>query len=482
MDYVETSTVVLLTAVVLVLRLFNLDNAYDIFHDEATYAILAENLLESGRIQFEGVPFYLHPPLSIVLNAGMLLLVGSSDRVVENVYLLRHVTVAFATISSIGLYVAVRQLTNRSVAVATTVVFAVDPFIIRFDSRVMIETVAMAFCIWGVVCLIVTAQGGVRSKSASIATGVAMGMAVLTKETAVFVSVLPVVVLLVSGWVLSRRVSARMLLVAVSVYAVYPALVVAHGDGPELVEQKARGVLRLLGVIQETGFNNPTAPTLASRLSANLLTFGGAYFLIVSGGIATAFLLFRRDPRDRLVAVWALCAFGLLGYAMTLGTIEEQMFYLLLLPSLVALARTSWHCLSVRRGKRRGWAERLSAAAGVLLILVSLTAWTRVHLYPDNAYEEMLGYFEDEVPRGSRVAATTDASALLLVNYERGDWDSAEELQEYAVQYAVISSSLVEQGYGNADPELVSWLQANAEEVFAFNGRGEGRLSVFRIS
>ena len=107
----------------------------------------------------------------------------------------------------------------------------------------------------------------------------------------------------------------------------------------------SRRCFRLVGTTQISGFNSPQVHvSIVSRFLADLPTLAVSYLILGFGTWPPSASWSASRPGDRprpgrrrarvtvLVALWAVSAAAYLVYATLLGTIEEQMYYILLLP------------------------------------------------------------------------------------------------------------------------------------------------------
>ena len=329
-------------AVTVGLRLFHVQQAYDVFLDESTYSRIAAGAAVDGRLVFGSFPFYLHGPLSFYLQAAWIHLFGITGTAIEVIYGLRVLNVLVAGVVSVLIFTIVRSVTSRGPGLLAAALFAFDPFIVSFDSRLYIETLATLWVALGF-CLLLPLAGeddhraGTVSRRA-LAAGFVFGLALLTKETSAPLYVLPLLWCAARGRTLRRSSALTALLTALVTYLPYPLIVLFTGGGSEFWHQKFGGVERMLGLVQTTGLNRPGAPSFLSRVSADLGTFAMTYLLIAAGAVAAVWLYRRGTARQRLVAMWGVAALIMLAFQMAQGTLEEQMFYYLVVPSIVTVA------------------------------------------------------------------------------------------------------------------------------------------------
>ena len=149
-----------------------------------------------------------------------------------------------------------------------------------------------------------------------------------------------------------------------------------------------------------------------------------------------------------LCALWTVSAAAYLVYATLFGTIEEQMYYILLLPAAISL------CLWFDR-LRPGLRSRRGGSGGMALVCLALlfdsVVWVNVHSRQDDEYRRLLAWEAVHVPPTAVVSATEDLSQFLLTRGIIGQWNTIPELKAHHVDYVIVNLSLVQQGYGLAD-------------------------------
>ena len=482
---------VVVGAVAFFLRAFRLGVSWDIFVDEITYANIAQSAGQSFEVTLFDRPFYLHPPLFFFLEGAYLRLLAPAGGLIDNIYDARYLNAAFAGLSAVVLFGIGRRLAGWSVGLATAVVFALDPFVIKMTSRNLLEPSSMLWVLLGYYLLFsALASADPESKLGRvpswrmIVAGVLFGMALLTKDTTAFVTLLPLGVCFVLGWGLSRWRSVLIGTIAVLVYLPYPLVVWAIGGWDDFSYQKFQGASRLAGLFHETGFNQQGGPSFISAVVNNLNEFATTYFLLGAGAVSIMILFFfgERTPARRLFLVWAASAYSLLAYIVLLGALEEQFFYYLILPAILATVLAAGLLLRLETAgeKTRRALVVTAAVLAVAFVLWSGYVWTQVHLVPDNGYERVVAYFEETAPEDSKIAVTTDTAQFLL-GEDSFKFGQVEDLTENDIDYVVTSSYLTEQGYSEATPEFYEYVADQGEKVYGFEGRSFGLTVVYEL-
>ena len=442
LEWTLAGLVVLIAAV---LRATGLTSANDLFIDELTYADLSA-MLATGRLPaLFGEPFFLHPPGGMLLDAATIRLLALRGTPMDLVFEVRWVHAALGVLMVLLGYLVVRSVTTRVVAVLAGLVLALDPFLLRNDTRVMLETPMTAFLVGGLLGLLVAvAQPAGRVRALlEVCAGLLLGCAVFTKD----MSAVPIAVLLVLGCTVRRTPPpVTVLRVASAVplpYVGYLVVVARAGLLPAWWEAKTFGLRRMTGAEQITGFNMPNAPSLVSRLLVQLSRFGTSYVLLTACLVVGVLAACSPHPHRRLVGFLAAGAGALGGYAAAAGTLEEQFGYVVVVSSALAAA------VVARDLHERGRLQRVLPAAAVLFVVTTAVLGGIARSAQDDGFRRVRAWMDTELPQGARVGLTgVTAEFALLPHPGYGVWPSLRSLADNDAEYVVTQSATLSQGYG----------------------------------
>jgi 4-amino-4-deoxy-L-arabinose transferase-like glycosyltransferase len=467
------------------LRAFRLGPSWDIFVDEITYLRLSQNVAHHLSVTLYGVHFYLHPPAFFFLQALYIRIVDPTGSVIEQVQNVRYLNALVASVSAALLFYIGYRLQGHLTGFIAALMFALDPFVIRVSSRNLLDPSAVMWVLFGYAMLfsIEDLKNNDVPWRRGIAAGLAFGMGLLTKDMIFFLTLVPLGVCFIRDWSLSRPLAFLVSAVTAAAYLPYLFTVVIIGDGRLFFDEKTRGALRLAGAIQETGFNKPGNQSFLSAVTAQLDTFATTYAILGLGLLAVGLLLLAGRPREQLVAVWTGSAYMLLAYSVAFGTLEEQFFYYLVVPSIVSIAVAGTMLYRERMIPQQY--QRLCLGAGSFLILIfvawSGAIWYRVHTTPDNGYQRVVTYLNENVPLGTHISVTTDTAQFIMAGYVSGVWVTPVQWRDHRVEYVVVSTSEINKGYSYAGQDTLKWLEGNAQLVYAFNGPTFGSMRVYRL-
>ncbi len=483
------AVLLLIGVIVFGLRGIYLNRSYEVFVDEINYLHLSRSVADELRIATVEGTFYLHPPAFYFLEGAFLKIFRPTGNDVAQLYAVRYINVILACISAMLLFLLGRRIGGPAAGIIAATIFAIDPFVTRINSRNFLETSGMFWVLVGY-SIVLLGRCRVAWHWRIIGAGCAFGLALLTKELNLFLTLVPLGIVFLLNWTIPRRVALLTALLACFIYALYPLIIALSGDWDNFLWQKRLGILRFTGVRGSTGFSTERHPSSGSKpsfigaLLRNLDQFATTYLLIGAGIVAIIALLWFRDPIGRFVAAAGIGAYMQQAFSVAFGTNEDHLFYPLIVLAILAIAIA---CPTVMRSARlAGRLRRLVVTAWVVVCALflgwSLFIWMQHHATEDNGYEHLLTYIEHNIPRGQRVAATTITSKeLLRSQYQVGRWGTVDAVRANDAEYVVISSRLMETGFDIGTPDLYNWLRSNAELLFVFNGPSNGVLSLYRI-
>ncbi|MEX2985972.1 glycosyltransferase [Streptomyces sp. C36] len=476
-----------LLALALAVRLAGIGRSYDVFVDELYYTAISRHLADGQGPVFDGRFFALHPPALFAVLAAFMRLTGqASGDLLHQVLDLRPVVAVTGALTVVAVTVLLRRAVRAPLALAAGLFLALDPFLNRFDSRVMLEAQATAASAFGMLVLARTPADPRGRVAAGAGAGLLFALAVTTKEPYALGTFVPVTVLGLAARGEVRRMRLTAAAVTAAGYAVYVVTTAATGNWAAWWAQKTDGIARALGVKQISGFNSADGSVaFTDRLLVQLGQFAVPYALIAFGTAATAWLLWCRVRRPQmfagspgriLIAAWAACTLLHLMYAVAVGTLEEQMFYPLVVTSTAALALAADVLL-----RDRAMAIRTVAVLAALALTVNAVVWARVHTRHDDALRRTLTWSRTHLPEGSVLAATDEGTSFVLPGARLADWRTTADLRRDRVDYLVLSTELAKQGYARIGPGLPPVLEREARLVHSEPGRTVGALRVYDV-
>jgi hypothetical protein len=461
-------------------RSVGLTRGFELWVDEMLYADLGASVSRGELPNLPDGPFFLHPPGFFIIEGLVIKVFGldTSDSM-SLVYELRWLSATLGAVS-VGLaFLIVRQVVGTRLAWLSAAILVFDPFVLRTNSRVFLETAAGQFVLVGFLLLVTYLnRKSIKGQTRTLAmAGLCLGGAVFTKDAFLVFGVLPVVLAALWRTTLQRREALVVLVSALVPYVTYLLLLLAVGRIHDWAVAKENGLLRLFGVVQSTGFNAPDAPSLTNRLVVQAEQYGTSYLLLLACGVAGVFASLSDRPARRLVGLSAV-SMGMLGCFISLfGTFEEQYGYGIALAAVPALAV----CAAEVR-ERRPTLRRTVAVIAALFLAATTVLGVRLGLTDDAGYLQFRSWEATHLGADARVGVTNSTADWALQDDPRfGPWSSPSLLKEHRAQYLLTQSLPASQGYDRIRPDMLTWLSVNAKPVFIHSGPTNGETVLWFI-
>ncbi|MEX5301177.1 glycosyltransferase family 39 protein [Kocuria sabuli] len=474
------ATFAAVTAAAFGVRAIGLTRAFELWVDEMLYAELGRAVSYGELPNLPDGPFFLHPPGFFLVEGMAIRALGLSGNSFELVYDLRWLNALVGALSVGVAFLLIRRLTNAPVAVITAVVLAFEPFVLRNNSRVFIETLGTAVVLIGLLIIVsLMMRRTTRPALFSMALGgLLLGYGVLTKDVFVLLTVAPVMLSVVWRRTLPSREAAVILMGSAVPYLAYLAVLSAHDMFADWLWAKTNGVRRFLGFEQLTGFNAEGSPSLIGRLIDQAGTFGTSYVLLGLGPLAALFVCLSARPERRLIGLVGLVmgVFGL--YCAAFGTFEEQYGYPVMVAGILSLAVCA---MEVCEG--RPSLTRPVTGVAIVFALLTVTLGVRAETTTDNGYARFRAWMDDHLPADARVSVTNSTGEFAFSDDPRfGAWPDPQLMEQNGVEYILTQKTPTMQGYGYARPEMLDWLTETATEVVSFDGPTNGATTLWRVS
>jgi 4-amino-4-deoxy-L-arabinose transferase-like glycosyltransferase len=473
--------------VTLLVRLALYPRSFDLFGDEVIYTDIGRSVLNGGFPRFHGDLFFLHGPGFFYLESGWQRVLGSRHSLVDWIYEMRLLNTLLSGATAVVIVLLGSRAGSRWAGVAAGLLYALDPFCIRQNDRVLLETAMMFWVLLGYLML-TSVIGRPLSRGTAVravGAGLAFGLAILTKDEAALLTVLPLLVAAVLRWGPARALTSLVIGAALLPYGVWLAVIAANDRMFAFWVAKTVGIKRMLGLIQETGFHSRGGGSLLDRLIAEGPYFATTYAALMLAVPAAVLVLWRGGPLPRMLGLLYCAAAVALGYAVAGGTLEEQELYLLIVPSLLVIPVTAALLRDRRRFRRKAPAPMAAVgyAAALTLVLGANLANCVQWRQPDDGISRLLAYMAIHVPAGARV---TDASGSDIISfvmagrYHTGPPATVTTVtSRQHVRYVVVPWAQINRGYSDLTASQVRRLVRPGQLVFSFHGRTYGDLTLY---
>ena len=188
---------------------------------------------------------------------------------------------------------------------------------------------------------------------------------------------------------------------------------------------QTNGFLRLVGLIQDTGFNMPGV-SLVGSLVESVKQYSSSYIMLGTGLAAFIWCFTRKNNQTaRFLTAWLMASYALAAYIAAIGTLNVN-FFCYPLPGCIVgtvfladavVAR--WINRRARRlsghhgGKDLARARRLpivvSALAGSGLVAISAASWVANYTQPGDGVAQVDQYIAANLPACAIVNASGDS-------------------------------------------------------------------------
>ncbi len=461
-------------------RAIGLTGGFELWVDEILYALLGQSV-SSGQMLpvLPDGPFFLHPPGFFWIEGVIINLFGVAGNNLDLVLQMRWLNAVLGAVT-VGLaFLIVRQAGNKTAARVTAGLLAFEPFVLRSNSHVFLETLAMAAVLGGLLIIVKQVSLGLSDKRDLLLflAGLLLGYGVLTKDFFALCTVAPLVVAALWRKTLRVHDSARVLSAMLFPYLIYMCIVVAEGMFPDWLQAKTAGINRLIGLEKTTGFSAEGSPSLVSRLIDNAGHFGSSYVLLGLCPVAAALLCLSVRPERRFIGLVSL-TLGIYGvYSAVFGTFEEQYGYGVMIAGVLSVA-----VLSVEVLERRPRFRKPIVLGSVMLLLLTTVLGVRLETSNDNGFQEARRWVEEKLPADAKVSVTNSTAELAFADDRRfGVWPSTALMLESGANYILTQSLPTSQGYGYMEPGMLPWLEENATAVFSHPGLTNGTTTLWFV-
>ena len=320
------------SCVAIVALMYNLFGAPDVLYDEAAYTNMAQQVALHGQLSLGNQPMFIHPPLMWLIEGAWLRLTGYASAPEPSSLYAARLLSAFVGALDVLLVAAMayrlagsassRQ--RRVITGAVTLLAALDPVLVRYDRQDVIEPFALFMGM-----LVVHAAWSLRARGTFAyvsVVGLLGGLTLLTNELAVFLTIIPVIYALLER---SRPLIRQALLAfGISLLFALTAFLWAveiHLTGNYIWVQ-TNGLLRLIGLIQSTGFNMPGV-SLVGSLEESLKQYSSSYIILATGFVALVWFYTRKNNEAaKFVAAWLTSSYALAAYIAAIGTLNVNFF------------------------------------------------------------------------------------------------------------------------------------------------------------
>lgn len=508
---------------------WRLDQSPDVFTDEAVYTRAAIRVAGEGALVWDsGEPFLVHPPLYFLaqgavarLTADQGLPVYEAGDIFHWVQHARYVNAVLAGLTAVLMYFLGLRIRSVWLGLALVALFVLDPFGVRTNRRAMLETLAALLTLGGVTAFLPNRGqlADIHRSARAVTAGFLLGLSMLAKELSVIVLLSMLLFALWETWLTrcrgsrvagvgshyslppSAKAASSAIAVAAITYALYPLWTLLSGSWRSYAEVKSLLLMRLLGIIQLTGWNRPDV-SFYELLDRRLADYGSSYLVLVLGGAALLWLLMfhRGSVIGRFMCAWGLVLYPFYGFVALFGSGNDQFFYYLLVPAIVFVGYAAlvtppgmgessvWSSAEPRAHAKAGWiAHNLPLVMLALLVLIlpynAAKWWTSFGVGVDDGYKQVARFVQGSLPSGVPVNASGDDTKFFYFFPQHPIADAATpgEALSAGVHYFVLAPRDVRFHYGPITQDLANWITEHGQRLLVSNGDSYGDIFIYRV-
>jgi hypothetical protein len=396
---------------------------------------------------------------------------------------------------------------RRTVLVLAIVALAAtDPIMLRYGRLAIIEPFAVLGCLTALYLAIALWKGPATRYIPVV--GLATGLTLLTKEVTLFLLLTPAVyALLAHDW---RRLAraAGGLLAGLGLWLLFPLWAVQLGLMSSFLDVKLVSFRRLVGLVQISGWNRPDVSFL-SGVGQQAGQYGSSYVVLAAGAMALLWLLLHRVPEPaRWLLAWLATSYAFGAYTVLLGTLNEQFFVLVVPAALVGTVLVAdavvAHRIGVRttramrtrktpsasgrvarrvsaRTARRFAAVTMLATAAVLAY--AAISWARFYVPHNDGLFRSAAFIRAHMPPCTAVNGSGDPEkfAYLLPEYTVTNYATGPGAMSHGIHLFFLSDKDAALRYGNATPELATWVRTHGTRLAAFPSTTYRGVELWRV-
>jgi hypothetical protein len=445
---------------------------YDLHIDEITYARFAQTI-DAGELprNFDGSAFFLHPPGYFAMLAAWRAIFWHGGTIFQQYTVLRGLNIFLAGLSAASVIGIARVVTgSKRTGYLAGLIFAIDPFIIRQNTRDLMETATMVWFLLGIWLLLRNINKPATSKRLWLGIGFVFGLAMVTKDVAIR-KVGP-----------AKRTFRYMIPAAVVPYGVWIAIVAISGNASAFLSQKTAGIRRFFGIVQTTGFNSAVGPSKSGTLLQTIPHYATSYGIMGLGAAASCLLLFSKDANRRRWGCIGSAATLLVGYLYVGGTFEEQYLYYLMVPSVISILVGFIELRNVLPATYHHILKVLAIIGVGVIMAFGIISYAINVPKTSIGWQTTVQWINKNVPDNSTICAYGQGDFLLGGHgYNVCDYSTLAELESNHVQYIIISEKLTYEGYEPLDPSAYAQVKKVSTVAFSTYSTDSGEFQVVKL-
>ncbi len=465
--------------VAFLIRAWRISLTPDIFGDEVLYTNMAITLPQYGHLVVSGQPWFIHPPLYFILQSVVFQSAGIHGVTLANVFAARLTSCLYASLAVAAVFIWVSKVSNIKIGLATAFVLMLEPYALKYSRIGILETLVMLFAIMAIFLFArADSKAGLKNY---VLGGVFFGLALLTKEVAVFLIAVVAVWFVLTRFVAKRGVNVKgtlvFLVTGLLMYLGYVAWALSVNSSVFLTTN-LNLIDRALWIVRDQGYTNPNYPSFMSDFISTANIYLITYILIGVAAIASVYFIVKdRSKFNILLSSWFI------GSAIFFGAIGAHNSQFIIYITVPAAVTAGYAIAKLASGTIIHSRKVVLAALLLLLIVIgyNMTVWVFVDGSNDNAVSQSINWVQANIPNGEKIWCPQYTYQFLLNSYQlvkMEEHSTLGSLQGQNIHYFITSprwTYLV-------DKSTLNYITSNGIRLAVFYGRSTHEIDIYYVS
>ena len=463
----------------LALRVYELSSSPDIFGDEVLYTNVALKLPQFGHLVALNSPWFIHPPMFYVLQSIFFQLTGVSGLTLANVFTARLTSCLYASLAMVVVFIWIAKISEVKVGAATAFVLMLEPYALKYSRIGLLESLVMLFAI---VALVFFARANSKNNLKNyVIGGIFFGLAMLTKELALFV-----IVIIAMYWLLTKFVAKTKINIKGTFTFIGTGLVIYFGyviwalsiDASAFLSTKYYLLERALWIIRDQGYTTPGYSAFTSDFISTINIYLTTYILIGVAAIASVYFLVReRNKFTLLLTSWFIGSAIFFG---AIGAHNSQFFIYITIPAAIIAGYmiTKFAFEQIYRNKKV-----MFAALMLFLVVISYSTmvWMSIDGGDDTAVSQSINWVQTNIANGEKIWVPQYTYLFLSSNYQivnKEAYPTLNSIQGKGIHYFITSPRWTYL----ADNSTLNYIRENGTCLAVFHGQSTKEIEIYYVS
>jgi 4-amino-4-deoxy-L-arabinose transferase-like glycosyltransferase len=461
------------------LRVYGLSSSPDIFGDEVLYTNLALKLPQFGHLVALNSPWFIHPPLFYALQSIFFQLTGIRGLTLANVFTSRLTSCLYASLAVVVMFVWIAKISEIKVGAATAFVLMLEPYALKYSRMGLLESLVMMFAI---VALVFFARANSKNNLKNyVIGGIFFGLAMLTKEVALFVIVIIAVYWLLTKFVAKTKINIKgtftFITIGLVMYLSYVIWALSI-NASAFLSTKYYLFERALWIVRDQGYTTPGYSAFTTDFISTINIYLITYILIGIAALASIYFLEReRNKFTLLLTSWFI---GSVIFFGAIGAHNSQFFIYITIPAAVTtgymIAKFAFK--QIYRNKKA-----LFAALMLLLVIIGYNTmvWVFVDGGNDTAVSQSINWVQTNIANGEKIWVPQYTYQFLSSDYQivnKEAYSTLNSIRGQGIHYFITSPRWAYL----ADNATLKYIRDNGTCVAVFYGRSIKEIEIYYVS